>query len=159
MHTPAPAREIHLFTRVIAASQIVGSVFCAFVVGSLLITAPFNILFVLIALVMFVFFSYVLMSGVWLWSGSKRGYRSASIVQALQIPVIYSVPLTYKFIFGVGVLLTFQSAKLGVDASLGGESYLVFLTPGTPFGVGVNLWAMIALSFILKQKPNDEEQL
>ena len=91
------------------------------------------------------------LSGIWLWNGERRGYKLSMLIQAMQIPVLSSGLLTYKFVFGLGIIVNLVGGKQLVNFDLGGQSYLVILNAVPKLQLGVNVWAPIALVYLWKK--------
>ena len=117
-------KKVPVFARIIAALQIVGASVSAVMMIIVMTQAPFHFLSYLIVGAMFVVFGFAFLCGIRLWQGEDRGYRGSMLVQALQIPVVHSHLLTYKFIFGFGVTVFFTGDGGNLNFEFGGISNL-----------------------------------
>ncbi len=129
--------------------QIIGSSAATAAVIGALITPGANTLSYVIFLFMLAFCLFTLFAGLWLWNGELRGYRRIAISLAMQIPILQSSIMSYKFSFGIGITLYLagQPGKLHYD--LGGFGQMAFFSGEKPVLVGINLMAIAALAWIL----------
>ena len=104
--------------------------------------------------VMYAIFASAFLSGIWLWNGEMRGYKYSKLIQALQIPVLMSGLLTYKFIFGLGIIVNLVGNVGPVNYALGGQSYLVIWGEVSELQLGINVWAPIALAYLWRNAPD-----
>ena len=142
---------MHVFQRVIATFQIVGSSAAAVFFMSALPNTELHSGTVLVLLIMLGLFAFAFLSGIWLWNGESRGIRYSILVQALQIPVIDTAFLTYRMAFGFGVALTFPDPVL-VGFDFGSSAVLTILSGSETTRFGINLFAPIALAYLARLK-------
>ena len=147
MTEPIPA-----FQRIVAASQIVGASASAVLLFPQLFVTPVQFGSVAVISAMLAFFVFAFFAGIWLWNGEPRGYRSSVVVQLAQIPVIVSPVLTYKFMFGLGLTLTTLGGDIHANFVFGGKSFLILMGEEVPIEYGVNVWALIALTYLIRQR-------
>ena len=149
--------KVPVFARLISVMQIVGASAAAVVMIIVLIEAPFQLLSILVLIPMFAMFGFAFLCGIRLWHGEARGYRGSMLVQALQIPVIHTSLLTYKFIFGFGATIFFSGGTGTVNFEFGGMSSLIILGEVPDPRIGVNVWAPIALAYLFTKQPRAGE--
>jgi hypothetical protein len=138
--------------RFVACCQIIGSstaVISLFKNMSIQVL-PYWVVLLLIPVIAVLATNFV--SGIWLWYGETRGYKWSAVAQALQIPVISSFPLIYKFYFGLGIYVyVANGAAPAVSYNVGGEGILFFFSPAAPIQFGINIWAVVALIYMWRK--------
>lgn len=149
---PHVAARPTVFTRVIAALQIVGSSTSAVAVLTAATNGQFNIVSIPILLMMYAYFVAAFLSGIALWNGEQGAYLVAMIVQALQVPIVVSSILTYKFIFGFGLVFSVLGNPMDAMFELGGFSYLLLFSGDPNFSVGLNFWPFITIAYLHAQR-------
>jgi hypothetical protein len=117
--------------------------------------------------------------GVALWRGTALGLRISRFIQAIQVLRIYSGPLLYVVAIGPQLLInlfvgphgsisTSTAAPVPVSQFLEFSAVLDVLGGGewaavAPTGVGINLFALVALAALLRSgpqaKPGSQELL
>ena len=139
------------FTRVIATLQIAGSSAAALVMLPTMMENPPNLISIPVLMVMYAIFALGFISGIWLWNGETRGHKYSILTQALQVPIIFSTLVTYKFIFGFGAYFVLVGGPFDLQFQIGSFSML-YLFPGNPSPfLGVNIFALIAMSHLITQ--------
>lgn len=137
--------------RVIAILQIVGAgcfVWLCLRAGSASVHVGLLLAFAVVSIV----------SGVGLWRGNPAAIRTALLVQAMQIPVITSSRFDYALISGLGMIVgvgpTDHFNRLAKLAEFDYKWISGFPNPGdgTPLRLGVNLIALAAFIWLLRQK-------
>lgn len=107
-------------------------------------------------LVAFSIFSII--SSVSLWRGRAFGISSGLLIQALQIPVVFSSRFDYQLVSGLGVIIGTGPAehfnRLAKLAEFDFKWITGFPNPGdgAPFGIGINLVALAAFIWLLKRR-------
>ena len=97
-------------------------------------------------------------SGLLYWAGKTAGFYGSIAVHALQIPVIFTTALAYKLAFGIGVFLKiFGPIKL-VELKFGASTILVVVPEQGSTVVAVNLYALFALLYLIKDRKKAREQ-
>ncbi|MDJ0759938.1 MAG: VOC family protein [Woeseiaceae bacterium] len=132
--------------------QIIGSSAATAAVMGALMTPGANIASLVIFLVMLAFCLFTLFAGLWLWNGELRGYRRIAIALALQIPILQSSIMSYKFSFGIGMTLYLAGRPGKLHYDLGGFGQMAFFSGEKPVLVGINLVAIAALAWILRRQ-------
>ncbi len=144
--------ELSVGSRVIAGIQIAGAAFGAFTL--LTIVPNFNAsmpnlgLFGILFLLCVVGFA----SGVMLLMGKVAGYIGSLVMHALQIPIVLSSAIAYKLVFGFGVFFGIVGPPQAVEFKLGAATILVLLPGEQPFGLALNAYAIIALTYLIQQR-------
>lgn len=91
--------------------------------------------------------------GIDLWKGKSSGYLWGKILFAFQIPLITSNYIIYNNFSGalIALELANQTAKLNVR--FGGGFYLYFSDEiqQIPLSIGINIFAIIALIYLIKR--------
>ena len=136
------------FARFIAVTQIVGASSSAVIILPAMLIAQNSLLSLPFFVVMYTIFAAAFLSGIWLWNGERRGYKVSMLIQALQIPVLSSALLTYKFVFGLGIIANLMGGAQPVNFDVGGQSYLVIGNEVPKLQLGINVWAPIALVYL-----------
>ncbi len=143
-----------LITRVIALLQIVGASSASIAMLPQIWHAQPTFVSACICLVMYLIFSLSIISGIWMWYEEARGYRLSVLVQSLQVPVFSLLGITYKFVFGFGILLKILGGGGLLTIEIGGHSYLFLSSEITNAQCGMNLVALFALAFVWRKFRN-----
>jgi hypothetical protein len=131
--------------------QIAGSSGAALIMLTTMIENPPNLISIPVLLVMYAILGLGFISGIWLWNGETRGHRYSILIQALQVPIIFSTLVTYKFIFGFGAYFVLLGGPFDVHFQIGSYSVLyIFPANPTPF-LGLNIFALIAMSHLIRR--------
>jgi hypothetical protein len=94
----------------------------------------------------------VLVSGV-LFLNSRRFTRLLTVSLLLQVPLVSSPFVTYHFYAGLRViLLLFVNGAFGANAGAGAEFWFEYRQETAPFGVGLNLLALIMLILLIRNQ-------
>ena len=90
-------------------------------------------------------FAWGILTGVSLWRGTARGFRWATFLYALQVPVFSVGPVSYEF----STLLSFRvmagNTTHFVGANIGSSANIFLSDQSLGFMCGINLVAVIAL--------------
>lgn len=145
-------------SQVIVAIQIAGSAYAAI---TLLTVFPglgadgITWLFYSILLAVSVF-GFV--SGLLYWAGKKAGYYGSIAAHALQIPMVITTALAYKLAFGFGVFLKIIGPIKLVELKFGASIVLIVLPEQQSAVVAVNLYALFALMYLVRDRKTESEQ-
>ncbi len=105
------------------------------------ILAVLNVFFSLI-------FIFGIVAGLVLNENDKLGIQLSLIYQGIQILIISSPFIVYSFSSGFLVSVSVQSAEFGSSFRIGSHYYL-YLFDGSPWGIGVNLVALLLFIYLL----------
>lgn len=81
-------------------------------------------------------------AGVALLKDKPSALKLSLFIQVIQIPVIFSKPIIYTFILGIGTPLFFWGVPIHLNVKLGGEFTLLLGNNDSEVILGLNLWAM-----------------
>jgi hypothetical protein len=103
-------------------------------------------------------FGWSALTGFRLWRGERRGWKWATILFALQVPVLTVPGLAYEYYTGLAIKL--MGGKVGASFSLGlGANAKFYLdTRITDMVYGVNLFALGAVIYLVMKRPNRQLQ-
>ena len=96
-----------------------------------------------------VVFAWTLITGFRLWRGDERGVKWAKILFAAQIPVLTVPGLNYEYYAGLSMKLLAGEVKEHFALGLGASGTLYLDTRITDWIYGVNIFAVIALTYLL----------
>jgi hypothetical protein len=91
-------------------------------------------------------------AGFWLWRDDSRGYSASRSLQWAQLIRIQSPWLSYLTSSGVFLDLYHTNGGAGIAPGFS-SSVRIWLMPGEPFGVAVNLWAAALLLILMHARP------
>ena len=92
-----------VWLRVISVLEIIGGIFGLAFMGWVVLTNPMNIFNIIIAIVAVGIYVLSFVAGVALWRGRAFGRIASIIVQAIQLPKIFSPAIIFIFSFGFDV--------------------------------------------------------
>jgi hypothetical protein len=108
---------------------------------------------VLIAGVLFVFV-WSALTGYRLWRGEVRGWKWATILFALQIPILTVPGFSYEYYTGIALQIMGGHVDKTFTLSLGSNANLYLDTRIVDLRYGVNLFAIGATIFLLLRRSN-----
>lgn len=96
-----------------------------------------------------------------LWKGKKSGYTTSLIVWGLQMIRLSGQVITYSFSLGCGLFVGALGKGDLLLFQLGPSFSISLRDPDAPFGIGVNVVALIVFIYLLKivskdQSPEDD---
>ena len=143
--------------RVISILEIVGGVFGIIILVWWFLFVPFNIYSLLIAPIPIAIYVLSILAGYWLWKGHRFGRTASIIIQAIQLPKIFSPFIIFLFSFGFDVWIQFLFlpnglTNLGFEFRILSFNQLFFNVEQAPTGVGVSITALIILIMLIKYK-------
>lgn len=97
-------------------------------------------------------------SGLLYWAGMTAGFYGSIAVHALQIPIIFTTALAYKLAFGIGVFLKITGPIKLVELKIGASTILVVMPEQKSAVVAVNLYALFALVYLIRDRKRTREQ-
>lgn len=106
-------------------------------------------IYLLLALAFVVLFAWSALTGVRLWRDQPRGWKWAKILYAAQIPVLTVPGFDYEYYTGIAVKLMGGEAEHFFKLGLGASATLYLDTGVTGLVYGVNVFALMALIFLL----------
>ena len=97
-------------------------------------------------------------SGLLYWAGKTAGFYGSIAAHALQIPMIFTTALAYKMTFGVSVFLKVIGPTKLVELNFGVSTILVVVPGQQSAVVAVNLYALFAMMYLIRdwEKPNEQ---
>ena len=95
--------------------------------------------------------AFLLVSGV-LFVTSRRLTRPLMVSLLLQIPLVSSPFIGYRFFAGLMVVVYFVDGNIGAIDRAGAEFWFEYRPETAPLGVGVNLVALILLVLLLRNQ-------
>jgi len=103
-------------------------------------------------------FAWSALTGLRLWRGERRGWKWATILFAMQIPVLTVPGLAYEYYTGLAIKLIGGRADTSFSLGLGANAQLYLDTRITDLVYGVNLFALGAVIYLLMKRPGRQAQ-
>ena len=97
-------------------------------------------------------------SGLLYWAGKTAGFYGSIAAHALQIPMIFSTVLAYKMAFGISVFLKVIGPTKLVELNFGASTILVVVPGQQSAVVAVNLYAIFAMMYLIRDWRKTNEQ-
>ncbi len=97
-------------------------------------------------------------SGLLFWAGKSIGYFGSIVTHALQIPMIMTTAFAYKLAFGIGIFLKVIGPINLVNLNLGAPTILAVVPEPQGTIIAVNLYAMFALMYLVRDWKKANEQ-
>ena len=138
-----------IVVRIIAIAHLVGASAAMFAVGPSLIAAAQHAYNWPIVAAVSAYLIAGLLSGVWLWTGQRRGYLTGIAVQIVQIPVLLSSAFSVKAFLGAAATLFLYGRPGYLSLQYGGEVVLTYDSASMQTFVGINLLAVVAAGFLI----------
>jgi hypothetical protein len=144
--------------RIISILEIVGGIFGIIILIWWFLVSPFNIYSLLIAPIPIAICIFSILAGYWLWIGNRFGRTASIIVQAIQLPKIFSSFVIFMFSFGFDVWVQFLIlnnglSNFGVEFRFLAFNQLFFNVENAPTGVGISITALIFLMMLINYRP------
>ena len=119
---------------------------------------PFHLYSLVVAPIPIGIYILSFVAGLLLWKGNRFGRTTSIIVQAIQIPKIFSPYIIFMFSFGfdlwVQVMISNEGyLTYGIEFRFLAFNQLFLNAQNTPFGFGVSITALIFLILLLSHKP------
>jgi hypothetical protein len=114
--------------------------------------------FIVLAAAFMALFVWSGIAGIRLWRGEAKGWKWAAISFALQIPVLTVPGLRYEFYTGLSLKLVGGNVKSPFGFNLGAGLEFYLNTEITGLVYGANLFAIAALIYLLRRRPNKNMQ-
>lgn len=144
--------------KIISILEIVGGIFGIVNLIWWFLVSPFNIYSLIIASIPIAVCIFSILAGYWLWTGNRFGRTASMIVQAIQLPKIFSSLVIFMFSFGFDVWVQFIIFKNGLS-NLGVEfKFLAFNqffinVENAPTGLGLSITGLIFLIMLINYRP------
>jgi len=145
------------WTRFIAGVEIFGGVSGIIVTVVIVVNSGMNFFTALLGGIGVSLSALCVGAGVLLWRNHPAGMTLSLIIQALQIPRVSFGGLLYYFFLGIDTGLAVSGLEPGADLrvhfslNFGGNLRLNIGTDPNPIMLGVNIFAIFAFSYLLKQ--------
>jgi len=97
-------------------------------------------------------------SGFLYWAGKTAGFYGSIAAHALQIPMIFTTVLAYKMAFGISVFLKIIGPTKLVELNFGVSTILVVVPGQQGAVVAVNLYALFAMMYLIRDWKKTNEQ-
>jgi hypothetical protein len=98
-------------------------------------------------------FAWSTIAGVRLWRGEPKGWKWATILFVLQIPVLTVPGVSYEFYTGLALKIFGGETVHNFGFNLGASVDLNFGTDVTGLIYGVNIVAIAAVIYLLRNRP------
>lgn len=109
----------------------------------------------LIALPVVLLFVGSMVAGLYLWRGRTRGRKWATILFAMQIPILTVPGFSYEYYTGLSVAVLGGHVDKAVSISLGSNGNLQVFDPRvTDSAYGVNLLGLAATAYLVARRRN-----
>jgi len=142
----------------ISVLEIIGGVSGIALVLWLLVSTPYNVFALLIALIPLGIDALCLVAGIALWRDSSFGRKASIVVQTIQIPKLMSPLLTFAFSFGIDVWVKYlpagDFASFNVQVTAPAFNALYINMTVAPMGLGVSLTACVFLAVLFRHQPS-----
>ena len=89
-------------------------------------------------------------AGLLYWTGKNSGFYGSIAAHAFQIPMIFTTALAYKIAFGISVFLKVNGPINLVELNFGVSTTLVVLPGQQSTVVAVNLYALFAMMYLIR---------
>ena len=145
-------------SQVIVAIQITGSAYAAITLLTVIpgSDASWMTWFLYSILLTIPVFSFA--SGLMYWAGSTAGYYGSVIAHLFQLPMIFTTSLAYKMAFGIGVFLRIIDLTELAELTFGASTILLVTPLQQSTIVAVNLYALFALIYLIRDRSKASEQ-
>ena len=135
--------------RLLAVLQIGGGFAGLAVIAQLVMKAEMTAISVMGNVIFGVIFFFGIVAGLVLIEDERVGIVLSQIFQATQIPLLSSPIIVYRLICGFGVAVFCQGAEVGGNYWFGCH-YAFFLFGDAPWGIGVNIVALVLFIYLLR---------
>jgi len=97
-------------------------------------------------------FVWSALTGLRLWRGERRGWKWATILFALQIPILTVPGLSYEYYTGISIQVMGGHVDKWLTFSLGANANFYLDTRITAWAYGVNVFAIAATIYLLTRR-------
>jgi hypothetical protein len=152
------SRTSHLFALALILGSLAGiglsivTLFASFIRGtgfSMIVSAAFSVAFIAL-------FSWAMHVGMLLFTGKPKGWRWAIVLYASQIPIVITGWLHYEWFTALQMGVFFQpvahNLRLGFSVKIGADVLLQFMLRQAQSGVGINLFALMAVILLIGKR-------
>lgn len=96
----------------------------------------------LLSIVLVVISLFAILSATWLWNLQRRGMISSMLIYSIQVPIVYSSALVYKYIVGFGLMLKIVGPGPVLFLDIGTSIDILMHSSVRQIVIGVNYWAL-----------------
>jgi uncharacterized membrane protein len=96
-----------------------------------------------------VLFGWSIIAGIALWQATRRGFKWAKILFALQIPIFSLGHCVYEFSTFLGLRVEIGNTTRHLGADIGSSSNIYWLPQPAGFLLGVNVVAVLVLLYLV----------
>ena len=100
-----------------------------------------------------VLFAFGAHAGWRLWRSPETGWRRATLLYALQIPIVHMSGLVYTFYMGVAINLMGGATDSPFSLECGANAYFFLGAEVEAASAGVNLFALLATAWLYLHRP------
>ena len=115
--------------------------------------AVYGVLFAALLLL----FAWTALAGFRLWRGEPRGWKSATILFAMQVPILTVPVLSYEYYAGLALRLVGGHVDKALTLSLGSSGNFYLDTRIHDWVYGVNLIGLVATVYLLTRRRHYSE--
>ncbi len=144
--------------RVIVAIQIAGAAYAVFTLLSAIPEFDISGITLLLYSILLAVSVLGVASGLFFWMGKTAGYYGSVVTHALQIPMMVTTAMAYKLAFGIGAFLKIIGPIKLVGLKLGASTILIVLPAQQGTIIAVNLYALFALVYLIRDSRKMNEQ-
>lgn len=99
-----------------------------------------------------VLFAWTALAGFRLWRGEPRGWKSATVLFAMQVPILTVPGLSYEYYTGLALRLVGGHVDKGLTLSLGSNGNFYLDTRIHDWVYGINLVGLAATVYLLTRR-------
>jgi hypothetical protein len=115
---------------------------------------PVHWIYIVLVVAFLLLFIWSVIAGIRLWRGEPKGWKWATILFALQVPVLTVPGLSYEFYTGLALKIVGGDVETNVGLDFGANANFYLGTEITGLVYGVNLVAVAALIYLVRSRPN-----
>jgi len=145
--------------RLLAIMLVVGGVLgvgIAFWMGYQFVRVHWVYLVLVVAFLLL--FIWCVSAGIRLWRGDPKGWKWATILFAMQVPVVTVPGLSYEFYTGLALKIVGGDVDSNIGFNLGANANFYLSTDVKGLVYGVNLVALAAVIYLLRGRARKEMQ-
>lgn len=102
-------------------------------------------------------FAWTALAGFRLWRGEPRGWKSATILFAMQVPILTVPGLSYEYYTGLALRLVGGHVDKALTLSLGSNGNFYLDTRIHDWVYGINLFGLVATVYLLTRRRHYSE--
>jgi hypothetical protein len=96
-------------------------------------------------------FAWGMLTGVGLWRATPRGFKWATILFALQVPVFHVARMTYEFSTGFSFRVMIGNTNRYIGGDIGSSLNIALSPQSLEFMFGINIIAVMALVYLIRE--------